>query len=205
MNILLNLNINDSDCLQLVSEFENNDFINLCNTSISVWLKYSDTIICVHAMAVGFDLYYLADHINQCLNNKKNIPKNFGNNIDLGLLWNKHIQKIILAEESGKQFKNLEWEGTKLFFLENQCEGLKNCMTFLYNDNHGNIIFETSYSYPWFLEDAQSTEFKISYDDWLPKYKVLYKTMITNEIAQQWIKQLNELYAKLDSNMTCCK
>ena len=41
MNILLNLKINQRDCLQFITDIEDNDFINLNNTFISVWLKQS--------------------------------------------------------------------------------------------------------------------------------------------------------------------
>ena len=205
MNILLILNIDKNDSLEFATKVTDNNFIDLNNTFISVWLTRSKKKLCLRKISVGFDLGDLIDNINQCLNNKKRIPKELGKNADLGLLWNNHIQKIILAEEAGKPFNSLDWAGISLFFLDNKCAGFKNCNTFLYNDEQGNIIFETSAAYPWFFEDAPSPKLNISYNDWLPQYKILYKTTISREVAQEWIKQLNELYEKLDANMNCCK
>ena len=42
-------------------------------------------------------------------------------------------------------------------------------------------------------------------DDWLPKYKIMYKTIISKEIAQEWFIQLNDLYTKLEANMPSSK
>ena len=93
MNILLTLNINNANYLQFITDIEDNYFINLSKTSISVWLKQSDAMLCINAISNGFDLYYYAEHVEQCLNNKKSIPKELGKNIYLGFLWNKHWQK----------------------------------------------------------------------------------------------------------------
>ena len=148
MNILLILNINQNDRLEFATEVEDNDFIDLNNTFISVWLKGNGLELRLRPKAVGFDLYDYADHIQQCLDNKKSIPKELEKTVNLGLLWSEHTQKCILAEEAGKQLANWDWAGIELFFLENQSENINNCMTFLYNDEQGNIILETSSTYP---------------------------------------------------------
>ena len=111
------------------------------------------------------------------------------------------MAKISLAEETGKPLKNWKWLAGKTVFLQCKANGDNNCNTFLYNDDNGNIIFEISAAYPWFFKDAPSPELNISYDDWLPKYKIIYKTTISREIAQQWFIKLNDLYTKLEDNM----
>ena len=205
MNKLLTLNINQMTCLQFLTEVEDTTCSDLCNTDFSVWLKGKcDLELCLRPRDIGFDLYYYADHIQQCLYNKK-APKGLEVPFDLGLLWNEHTQNIILAEEAGHPFKSWKWAGSGLLFLENKSQGMNNCMTFLYNDDQCNIILQISAAYPWFFKDAPSPELNISYKDWLPAYKILYKTIIPRKIAQKWVKQLNKLYATLDARMTCCK
>ena len=205
MNILLTLNINKHDYLQFITDVDDNNFIDLNNTFMSTWLKQRDSMICINTISVGFELDKYAYHIQQCLDNQISIPKELCKNIDLGLLWNEHNQKIILAEEAGNQFKSWKWIASETVFLESNANGKHSCMTFIYNDEQGNIIMETSSTYPWFFEDAPSPKLNISYNDWLPQYKILYKTTISRKVAQKWVKQLNELYEKLDANMKCCK
>ena len=205
MNILLNLKINQRDCLQFITDIEDNDFINLNNTFISVWLKQSKKKLCICKVSVGFELYDFAERIQKCLNNQIGTPTTFGKNVDLGLLWNEHWQKLSLAEKTGNTFKSWDWLADNTIFLQSSANGKHSCNTFLYNDDNGNIIFETSAAYPWFFKNAQSPELNISYDNWLPKYKILYKTIISRKIAQEWFIKLNDLYTKLESNMPSSK
>ena len=205
MNILLTLNINKYDYLQFITDVDDNNFIDLNNTFMSAWLKQRDSMICINTISVGFELDKYAYHMQQCLDNQISIQKELGKDIDLGLLWNENWQKISLAEDAGKPLENWDWIADNTIFLQCKTNSNNSCNTFLYNDEQGNIIFEISAAYPWFFEDAPSPELNISYDDWLPKYKILYKTTISRKVAQQWVKQFNELYEKLDANMICCK
>ena len=204
MNNLLNLNIDQAACLQFLTEVKDNEFVDL-DTFISVWLKQGDARLCLQRVSVGFDLDDFAEHLQQCLDNKIGVPKELDNKVDLGFLWNEHIQKIILAEEAGKPLKSWDWIAGHTVFLQCRANGDKSCNTFLYNDHQGNIILQISAAYPWFFKDAPSSELNISYDDWLPKHKILYKIIIPRKVAQKWVKQLIQLHATLDARMTCCK
>ena len=156
----------------------------------------------VHKSLVGYDLYYFTEHIQDCINNKRKVPKTLGKNVDLGLLYNEHSQKIILADKEGKPLKSWRWPGDKLLFFGIGRDRFNSSMTFLYNDDQGNIVLEISLEYPWFLGEDPPADLYISYDDWLPEYKILYREIISKDVAQEWVRQLNRLYEKLEANMS---
>ena len=202
MNQSLNLKINTIDSLLIATKSDDYDFIIDLNNAVFVaYLQHQNNKIKIHRFAVGYDLYYFSEHIQKCIEGKINIPIGLDRNIDLGLLWNEHWQKISLAEDSGHPLPTWKWVASDTVFFQNKSDGDFSNNTFLYNDQQGNIILQVSLAYPWFFTDAPSNELNISYYDWLLKYKIVYKSMIPREIAQQWVLQLNELYAQLDKNM----
>lgn len=203
MKKLLSLNIDQNDCFEIVTELEDNDYImNLYNTIFMIYLHHQTEKYKVHRFAVGYDLYYLAEHIQKCINNQLPIPQELEQDIDLGWLWNEHTNKIILAEEVGSQLPSWKWVGTPLLFLENKGAGFDSCMTWLYNDENGNILLKVSSAYPWFFKDTPADHLYISYNEWLSSYKVHYKTIIPRDVAQKWVKDLQGLYAMLELNLT---
>lgn len=200
MNILLSLTLNQNVCLQVITDVEDNSFINLYNTYMSVHLNYKNELRCLGKKKVGYDLYYIAERIEGCLNLQRYIPSVLGQNVDLGLLWHQHWQKIAIAEDSGNPLPSWKWPGMELYFLENKGSGFDSCITWLYNDDKGQIVMQVNNIYPWFFEEASSPDLAISYDDWLPQYKILYKTVISKDVAQKWVKDLHGLYSMLELN-----
>jgi|GEM_PF-1354302 len=200
MNTLLVLNIDQNVDLQVLTEVEDNSFINLYNAYLSVHLHSGDELKCLDKSGVGYDLYYIAERVEGCLNLQRYIPSTLGKNVDIGLLWHQHWQKIALAEDAGSPLSTWKWPGMELSFFENKGSGFDSCMTWLYNDEHGQIVMQVSNAYPWFFKDAPSDDVNISYDDWLPQYKILYKTIIPRDVAQEWVKGFHDLYARLEFN-----
>ena len=205
MKILKSIDINQQDCLQITTEVDEDDVINLYNTYLPFYLKYNQKSLCLRRVNVGYDLYYIAEHIQQCIDHQKMLPLGFSKSIDLGILCNEHTQKIILAEEAGKPLETWSWLGSSLHFLENKGASFQSCETWLYNDADGQIVMQVNTVYPWFYKEAPSKDLEISYDDWLPSYKILYKTIISKNVAQMWIKELNDLYATLELNTLSTK
>lgn len=158
MNTLLVLNIDQNTDLQVLTEIEDNSFINLYNSYLSVHLRRSDGLKCLDKNDVGYDLHYIAQRIEGCLNLQRHIPIILGENVDIGLLWNQHSQKIALAEDAGCPLPTWDWPGMGLSFFENKGSGFDSCMTWLYNDEHGQIVMQVSNIYPWFFKDAPSAD-----------------------------------------------
>ena len=201
MNVLTNLTINNRDSLQCITSVDGND-INLYNTVFTIWLlRKNHEMLNIDGFAVGHDLWEFWEDIKEALEQKRKIPKELRESAELGLLWNHHIQKIVLAEEADKPLKSWSWIGDDLLFFANKGAGLNSSITFLYNNEQGEIVLEVCAVYPWFFGEDSSVDQYISYDDWLPEYKTLYREVISYDTAKNWIKHLQDLYNKMNANM----
>tara|TARA_Y100000588_G_scaffold80464_1_gene84365 strand:+ start:1332 stop:1715 length:384 start_codon:yes stop_codon:yes gene_type:complete len=123
VNILVTLSVDTIACLQFITDIEDNNFINLYNTYFSIWLKRKNKRFCLRKQAVGYDLYYFVERIQDCIENKRNFPLVLGEKVDLGLLLNNHNQKIILSQETGMPLKDWRWIGDEFLFFENNADG----------------------------------------------------------------------------------
>lgn len=201
MNKILDLNINDQCLLEIVTELDDLEYVsNLYNTLFKIYLQTQRGRDLVMRSCVGYDLHYIAERIEGCLQLQRYIPSILGHNMDLGLLWHQHWQKVAIAEDSGNPLSSWKWPGMELYLVENKGSGFDSCITWLYNDENGQIIMQVNNIYPWFFKDAPSPDLDISYDDWLPQYKILYKTIIPKNVAKQWVKDLHGLYSMLELN-----
>ena len=74
-------------------------------------------------------------------------------------------------------------------------------VTWMYNDVHGNIIFEVTPLYKWsFLpDDLQDPEF-ITYDEFVKDYKPLISRVISRDTAIEWLEQAMKVYKGLFDN-----
>lgn len=203
MNKVLTLHIDTKNSLEIVTELNDETYVsNLYNTVYMVYLHSGKDYVKVHRFATGHDLEDWWEKIEACLHNNRQIPSQLDHDVDLGLCWNNYRQKIIEAQEAGKNIKNWDWPGSFLLFFENKGDQFNSCMTFLYNDVHGNIIFQTSSAYPWFFKDQPPfNNYYIPYATWLAEYKILYKSFITRDVAKEWVNQLQNFYDQLEAHM----
>lgn len=204
MNKVLTLQINQNDDVYFVTVADLQD-IEVFYTIFKAYLNTDNKLIKIHRFSTGRDFYDFICSLEEALNNERKISKELGKNVNLGLLWNEHTQKIILAEEAGKPLKSWDWSGDDLLFLGNKADEFSSCITFLYNDEQGNIVLEVSSTYPWFFGEDPPEDLYVSYDDWLPEYKILYKTIISKDTVQKWIKEMIAFRDMLEEKITCCK
>lgn len=64
----------------------------------------------------------------------------------------------------------------------------KERVSWLYNDQYGNIILEVT---PWF--NVRKYKNQVVYEKWIKNYKPILKRTIAPEIAQKWIQQMEVL------------
>jgi hypothetical protein len=77
----------------------------------------------------------------------------------------------------------------------------KNLMSWMYNDDEGNIIFEVTPIYPYMYEDAEKEPSYVPYKEWIKDYKPLLIRKISKEVAQKWLKDANTIVEQINNNI----
>ena len=117
----------------------------------------------------------------------------------LGYQWCKYLKKNDRKDlVCGKESEGVGWVGYRHALFESSSEFRPS--TWLYNDEHGNIIFELTPVYPWFDSKPESGETFIKYSEWMKNYQPILTRTISKETAQQWIKQIDELIKVVKKN-----
>jgi hypothetical protein len=75
-----------------------------------------------------------------------------------------------------------------------------NHVTFLYNNNQGDIVFEVIPLYPFTYAYGKNKRTYGYFAKWMKSYKPILKTIISPEVAQQWILQAEEMIAFIIHN-----
>lgn len=70
----------------------------------------------------------------------------------------------------------------------------------IYNDDHNNIIFEVTPEYPRCIDQENEIEVK-NYQNWMKSYQPLLISIISQETAQQWLKQAETILEEINKNM----
>jgi hypothetical protein len=74
--------------------------------------------------------------------------------------------------------------------------------TWLYNESDGLIIFEVTALYPYHFSETDE-EVLISYQEWVKTQspsQTVYKTILSPEVAQRWLKQLEDVLKIIEFN-----
>ncbi len=73
-------------------------------------------------------------------------------------------------------------------------------VAWVYNDKDYNIIFEVTAAYPLGCIDQDNKSEVEKYQAWMKSYKPIYKTIISPELAQTWLLQIQEILEIIDKN-----
>jgi hypothetical protein len=114
---------------------------------------------------------------------------------NLGYVWNQWINDhaIQLTQYTDKN-NDTYWIG-----LRHQLAAYE-CAAWIYNDENYNIIFEITPGYPLGCIDQENQEEVAKYKKWLESYQPILKTIISPEIAHQWIAQAQEIIEIIEKN-----
>ncbi|MCX5923138.1 MAG: hypothetical protein NTU89_01080 [Candidatus Dependentiae bacterium] len=145
----------------------------------------------------------LKNMLKEAINNKLPLHKSLINknkNSLIGYQWSQYLQKrkrksLVYDRTRG----GIQWVG----YLHNLFEtshGIDRPASWLYNDEHGNIILEITPVYPWFSSKPEAGETFVKYSEWMKSYKPLLIRTISKETAQQWLKQIDELIEVVKAN-----
>ncbi|MGZ6254499.1 MAG: hypothetical protein ACXWL5_00735 [Candidatus Chromulinivorax sp.] len=114
---------------------------------------------------------------------------------DLGYLWNEwlnnnHASLLYITDKNNDTY----WIGQLYELASNEY------VSWIYNDEQCNIIFETTPAYPLGCID-QDNEIEVkNYMSWIQSYKPISKIIIPVYVAQQSIEQAQEILNIIDEN-----
>jgi hypothetical protein len=113
---------------------------------------------------------------------------------DIGFLYNQYLQ-----DKPGLTYEKLEgrnyWVGNNYLIFN------YHLAVWLYNETlTGAIILHITPIYPGNFVLEEDGPFEISYDEWLKDYRPFYTAVISREIAEQWIKKVQNIVATILEN-----
>lgn len=119
---------------------------------------------------------------------------------DIGFLWNEELQEkpgLVYEKFNDRNY----WVGQSHLLWDTPSTVKPETTTWLYNDNNGSIVLEITPTYPWHFVKPKKREIKIPYEEWMSGYKPFIVRTIPREVAEQWLKQAQELVIILEDKM----
>jgi hypothetical protein len=119
---------------------------------------------------------------------------------DLGFYWNECFQSYSrFVSKSSSCYKIAQ----SYLLWSSRCNMNPMLDTWIYNNNHKEIILEITPSYPWHfsdLEDISNKKDDIPYEEWIKNYKPLLIRTIPKDVAEQWLHQAQEILKNIEKN-----
>ena len=114
---------------------------------------------------------------------------NFSITRNIGFTHNRHFRTGEKCPWEGDDFY-VWWASGKQPYLE----------TWIYNEEHGNIIMCVSELYYWFGLDNSISKNYVSYRKYMKKYPEPLIRIIPHQVARQWLAQCEYLLAIVSKN-----
>lgn len=171
-------------------------------TSIKIFYEYENksTILFWNSFQ---EMYDLLDQLKLVLNKELFLHPSIKKNI--GFYENQYRKK---EDRKNLIYENNEygrfWIGVS-YSLFSSC-GKGNPDSWLYNDKDGSIVFEITPAYPWCYSEPEPDETFITYSEWMKTYQPYLKRVISKEVAQKWLVELQELtniVEKISKTLPC--
>jgi len=126
--------------------------------------------------------------LNKALKNQLQLDEYFIH--DIGYYWNFYLNKDNKIDNVNENYSILR----DYFIFDSLFP------TFIYNDINGNIIIIITPLYPHVLSCRKRKPSHRYFLKWMKNYKPIFKTIISRELAQQWIDQAQQILDEIDKN-----
>jgi len=184
------LRLSKKEAITIDLNFKNIDFC--CTRTKSYFI--SDQQLLISQQFAGSLFVSFLKKLKLSIENKLQLHTSLTQN--LGFMWNELLQGksgffIIPTSDGSSKY----WIGLNYYVCETLNNAKPPVTTWLYNDHHGNIIFEVSKTYKWSTQedDLDDPEF-MTYDEFIKDYKPLIQRVIPREVAILWVEQLMQVY-----------
>jgi hypothetical protein len=120
---------------------------------------------------------------------------------DIGYVYNEYSCNELLQNSS--QFVEIYsndrsfWVGYT-YYVWSSCLRNVSCVTWIYNDVKGDIVFEVT---PLYVACDSEEPSYVPYDEWLKSYKPYLVRKLSKETVQQWLGQAQYVMSQIDNNI----
>ena len=205
MNKLNLINLNNERITIKPADDINWDSIDYCWTEIEAYFIDKDYHLCIGQETGGAFFHQFIKTLHKAIN--KNLQLNNSITENLGIMNNEYAHEIVYSnyiDESRFTMiptyntKETYWVGLNYHLCSTYNTSNPMVNTWLYNDEHNNIILEITPYYKWsfFPSDPKNPEF-ITYEEFMKNYKPLVTRTIPHEITQKWLEQVTQAYRQL--------
>lgn len=163
-----------------------------------LFLNNNNQTITIADSPTYFNIRDMRDFLKKALNHELLLHKSITS--DIGYLLNGYHKNEngFIMERFENGFET--WVGYK-YHLWYAYKNETAYVTWIYNDNDKNIIFEITPSYPYFSCDPKKEPHYISFKKWMLSYKPYLIAKLSRETAQQWLEQAEHIVKTIDDNI----
>lgn len=174
-----------------------------CSCEIPLLLITHNNVSIVSIENIHETMLIFQEQLQKVLHNDLPIHESIGN--DIGYAYNEYLAHIYAERKSmidlvyRKKDGFEEWVGD-----DYKLWGHDVLTSWLYNNHQGAIVFEVTPICLALLDDCDN-HIKINvYEEWISDYKPFIIRTIPREVAEQWLKQAQELVTMLEKNNQPC-
>jgi len=163
----------------------------------NIMFKNNKESILIADSTIYYNMQRLEEFLQKTLSN--NLLLHNSITTDIGYVCNK--QSYYETNDNDHIFPSgyIGWIGY-LYHMWEAVSDEKRYITWMYNDHNKNIIFEITPLYPYMhCEPAEEPNY-VPYEIWIKSYKPYFKTILSQEIAETWLKQAEHIIKIIEDN-----
>ena len=167
------------------------------NATVILTHNQQDLILCDGSLYENSDR--LRELLSDALYNKLPLHKSI--NQDIGFLYNQYCDFIRNpATLVNSHFECIQSGPIDYWVGDYYHLWAKKYVSWIYNNNDGDIIFEVTPFYPYSYCDPQTEPNFITYDQWIKTYQPYLIATFSKETAQEWLDQTKCIIKTIDEN-----
>ena len=189
---LSNLTFLLSSTEKILIQQNTNDLIDICYKAPIFWVDSSKELL-LSLDSIRMNIGWFNGIIHQALLHELKLPNSINQNI--GYQYNRYINEDNPNIEYEKIETIKSWVGNRYKLWSYSVE------TWMYNDEHGNIILEITPVYPKTFRDPEEDLDINDYENWMKSYAPILIRTIPRNIAENWLKQTEDILEEIKANI----
>ena len=139
--------------------------------------------------------------LGKALNNSLSLHSSLSK--DIGYVYNQYSHFLWSDNSSEIDHFFYEYENKKNDWIGMRYHlwAAQNNVTWLYNNENGEIILEITPFYPYLHTNPSEEPQYIFFEEWVKTYQPYFKIIVSKNIAQLWLEQANQVIQQIYANI----